>query len=293
MPLSLDPDLLRTLTAFSDTGSFTRAATLVNRTQSAVSMQMRRLEELVGRPLFLKSGRSVVLSEDGKALVGYARRILRVHDEAMARFTDAPELTGTVRVGTPDDYALALLPTVLARFAATYPTIHLEVRCDRTVVLRELLDRGEVDLAIVSRGIGAEDGQENGILLSEEPVVWATSETHLAHEIDPLPLALFIAPCPVRTLALDELEQRGRSYRLLFSSHSAMGIIAAVRSGLAVTAIASSSLWPGLRRLAEDDGFPPLAPVQVMLCRSMRADNPAVTRLADHILAQLSAPLAA
>ncbi|MCA8909345.1 MAG: LysR family transcriptional regulator [Rhodospirillaceae bacterium] len=292
MPASLDPDLLRTFVAFADTGSFTRAAVLVNRTQSAVSMQMRRLEELVGRPLFEKSGRSVALSAEGTALVTYARRILRLNDEALARFSDTPMLTGTVRVGTPDDYALGLLPTLLGRFVDLYPTVHLEVRCDRTVVLRDLLDRGEMDISILS-GEPGEDSSANGVLLAHEPVVWVTSETHLAHEMDPLPLAAFMPPCRIRSAALEAMEQAGRDCRVAFSSHSTMGITAAVRAGLAVAALCESSLWPGLRRLGEAEGFPALPSIPVMLCRSMRQDNAAAVRLAEHILSHSATSMAA
>ena len=292
MPASLDPDFLRTLIAFADTGSFTRAALLVNRTQSAVSMQMRRLEETVGRPLFEKSGRAVVLSPDGKSLVSYARRIVRLQDEAVARFNQTPDLTGTVRVGTPDDYALGLLPMLLARFAQAYPAIHLEVQCDRTVVMRERLDRGELDIAIMSGASGG-PAPDEGMLLSHEPMVWVTSDTHVVHEQDPVPLALFMPPCCVRTAVIEALDRAGRDYQVAFSSHSSMGIMAAVRAGLAVSAITRSALWPGMRLLCEEDGFPPLPQVPVMLCRSMRADNPAASRLADHIMNQFGTSLAA
>ena len=290
MNASLDPDLLRTFVAFSDTGSFTRAARLVNRTQSAVSMQMRRLEDLIGRPLFQKDGRHVVLTDDGKALVNYGRRILRLHDEALARFS-GPALTGSIRLGTPDDYATELLPLVLSRFAETYPDVHLEVRCDRTVVLRDLLDRGEIDLAILSQtdeAIG-----HDGIPMWREPAVWVTSDRHLAHERDPLPLALFLPPCAFRRSAIAALDSVGRAYRLAYSSHSAMGVLAAVRSGLAVSVIARGTLWPGMRELTPAEGFPPLPSVNVMLCRSNRAGNEAVSRLTDHIRQGMQDQLAA
>src|ERR671916_535781 len=124
----LDVDLLRTLVAIADTGSFNRAARAVFRTPSAVSMQMKKLEEQVGRPLFAKDGRSVILTPDGEALVGYGRRILKLTQEALQRFR-APEIEGTIRLGTPDDYAGRFLPDILARFAASHPQVEVDVTC--------------------------------------------------------------------------------------------------------------------------------------------------------------------
>ena len=153
----LELDLLRTLVAIADTGSFNRAARAVFRTPSAVSMQMKKLEEQVERPLFAKDGRSVILTPDGEALVGYGRRILKLADEAMQRFR-APEIEGTIRLGTPDDYAGQFLPHILARFAASHPNVEVDVFCQSSTELLEHLDANRIDIALVSAGHGQRSG---------------------------------------------------------------------------------------------------------------------------------------
>jgi DNA-binding transcriptional LysR family regulator len=279
MPASLDPELLRTFVAFADTGSFTRAARLVDRTQSAVSMQMKRLEEIVGRPLFDREGRQLALSHDGRQLVGYARRMLMLHDEALSRFAE-PELSGTVRVGTPDDYAANLLPLVLSRFAEAYPLVHLEVLCETTEKLRAQMDDGALDMAIVTLA----SDRETGTVLRREPIAWAGSRQHTAHEREPVPLALFLPDCPFRAYALDGLERTGRPYRIAYSSHSQAAIQSAVLAGLAVTAIARSTMTEGMRELTPQEGFPALPLISIALCVAPRARNEAGARLAQHIV---------
>ena len=290
MPLTIDNDVLRTLIAFSDTGSFTRAAKLVGRTQSAVSMQMKRLEESVGRALFERVGRQMELNGDGKILVAYGRRILRLHDEAAARFSES-RVAGSIRVGTPDDYAAEVLPMVLSRFAEMHPEVEMLIHCDQSARLRDLLDRGEVDIAIVSNEGGAIG--HDAIRLSREPSVWVTSDRHATEKLDPLPLALFAAPCIFREHAISAFENMGKQFRVAVTSHSAMGLMGAVRCGLGVAPIARSTMMPGLRVLTEADGFPALPHIDIMLCRTRKAGNEAMRRLTDHLLASFEADQAA
>ncbi|HKA78780.1 MAG TPA: LysR family transcriptional regulator, partial [Xanthobacteraceae bacterium] len=147
MTALIDIDQLRTFIAIAETGSFTRAAEVVHKTQSAVSMQMKRLEERLGRPMFARDGRSSKLSEDGERLLDYARRIVKLNVEALAAFSDA-ELTGRVRLGVPDDYADRYLPEIMARFSRAYPSVELTVTCEPTVELVHRIDTNDLDLAI-------------------------------------------------------------------------------------------------------------------------------------------------
>ena len=186
MTPTLDIDLLRSLVAFADNGSFTKAADVVGRTQSAVSMQMKRLEEMVGKPLFARQGRDLALTHDGERMVGYARRMLKLHEEAVASFAE-PTLTGTVKVGIPDDYAVSVLPVLFSRFAESYPGVHLEVQCDSSDLLHPRVKAGTLDLGVLTE----QDIAQGGRLLRQEPVVWATSRQHMTHRLDPLPLAVF------------------------------------------------------------------------------------------------------
>jgi len=237
MPSTLEIDLLRTFVAVADTGSFTRAGREVLRSQSAVSLQMKRLEAAIGRALFSPHGRTIALTEDGRALVSHARRILRTHQEALAHFAQR-ETTGTVRLGTPDDYAGAFLPSLLMRFAAVYPRIQVDVRCEPSPSLLRLLKDGELDLSILS----SEAGREDGPILRREPVVWITSRDSSPYEDDPVPLALFSRPCIFHDWALKALGAIGRPYRIAYTSSNLSALRAAVGSGLAVGAMARSSI---------------------------------------------------
>ena len=143
--------------AIADTGSFNKAARAVFRTPSAVSMQMKKLEEQVERPLFAKDGRSVSLTPDGEALVGYGRRILKLADEAMQRFR-APSIEGTIRLGAPDDYASQYLPQILARFAVSHPLVEVDLFCQSTTELLGHLDANRIDIALISAGHGQDRG---------------------------------------------------------------------------------------------------------------------------------------
>ena len=182
---NLDVDLLKTFLAIADTGNFTRAAEEVNKTQSAVSMQMKRLEDLIGRPLFVRDGRQSRFTADGERLIEFARRIAKLNDEAVSAFTK-PELTGTLRFGTPDDYADRFLPEILARFSRTHPLVTVNVDCGQSPQLFERARHGELDLALVTAcsEIIADE------IVRTEPLVWVTSARHSVHMLDTVPVAI-------------------------------------------------------------------------------------------------------
>ncbi len=185
---SIDTELLRSFVAIADHGGFTRAAEAVNRTQSAVSMQMKRLEEdVLQRPLFERSGRQVRLTAEGQVLLGYARRILKLHGEVITTLRQ-PHMVGAVRIGTPDDYVMRFLPGILARFAQAYPLVQVEVHCEPS---GQLLGRKDLDLTIVTREPGTEIGQ----LLRQERFVWAEAAGFDLHQQRPIPLAMFNSGC--------------------------------------------------------------------------------------------------
>ena len=279
MAAHLDPELLRTFVAIVDAGGFTPAAKHVHRTQSAVSMQVRRLEETLGRVLFQRDGRGVRLAPDGEALLGYARRLLKLHDEAVAALT-RPDLSGRVRIGTPDDYVDRFLPDILARFARAFPRVQVDVLCETSANLRPMLAEGRLDLAVLTAG--CTPGGDPGEVLRREPVVWATAERHLAHEQEPLPLALFQSGCVFRDWALAGLDGIGRPYRIAYTSASFSSILAAVTAGLAVTALCRSVLPAGVRPLGVGEGFPALPTTALTLHRG-RPGSAVVERLAGYL----------
>jgi len=280
--MNLDPDLLRSFLAIVDCGNFTRAAERVGRTQSAVSMQMKRLEEGLGKPLFQRDGRGVRLTHDGDVLVGYARRLIELNDKAVSRFVE-PELTGSVRLGIPDDYIARFLPPVLAGFSQAHPLVELEVRTDRSVVLDASIASGELDLAVIS--CAAVD--DWGTLIHREPMVWVTSANHLVHERTPVPIATTDPQCQMRRNGLTALDASGRDYRVAYISPSFLGLQSFVHAGLAVAAIPESSVAPRMRVLGEAEGFPPIHPVDVGLKRGRGPRSAAAEILADALVENL------
>jgi DNA-binding transcriptional LysR family regulator len=283
MAASLDLDQLKTFIAIAETGSFTRAAEAVFKTQSAVSMQMRRLEERIGKPIFARDGRASRLTEEGERLLVYARRIMRLSDETLAAFDDA-DLTGSVHLGTPDDYADRFLPEVLARFARSHPRAEVSVICEPSVRLLELVQLGEIDLAIVTYC-----GQAHTEVIRREPLFWVGSNAHSVEQEDVVPLALSKSPCVFRDAALGSLSTSGRKYRVLYNSGNYAALAAAVQAGLAVTVLAESSLRPGMRILGEADGFPRLPQCEIGIVRSWaRPTSTTVDKLAEHIVSSLN-----
>ena len=165
----LDIDLMKTFVAISDTGSFTSAATEVLRTPSAISMQMKRLEEQLGRSLFTREGRSVTLTPDGEALLGHARQILRVNAEAVSQFL-APSVEGRVRFGAPDDFGTRFLPNILARFAATHPEVEVSVTPTTSIKLQDQLRDGDIDVTLMTTEESG-DGALKGRAIFSEPLI--------------------------------------------------------------------------------------------------------------------------
>ncbi len=236
----LDADVLRTFVAIAETGSFTRAAEEVHKTQSAVSMQMKKLEEQVGRPLFERAGRSIRLSRDGLRLLDYAQRLVRLNQEAVAAFTD-PQLQGSVMLGLPDDYD-RLLPPVLSAFARTHPHVELAVQCLGSVDLKAEVDKGTIDIAIVTLC----DITAPGHVVRQEKLHWVAGQGHGAYLCTPLPLAVGPQNCIWRRSAMEALDRAGIGWRIAYSSSSATALCSAVTAGLAV------AILPGKRGAARD-----------------------------------------
>ena len=274
---SIDTELLRTLVAIADHGGFTRAAEHLNRTQSAVSMQMKRLEDdVVQRRLFEREGRQVRLNSEGQVLLGYARRILNLHGEVLSTLRE-PHMVGAVRIGTPDDYVMRFLPGILSRFAQSHPLVQVEVHCESSA---QLLQRQDLDLSIVTRMPGNEIGQ----LLRQERFVWAEAQGFNPHEQSPMPLAMFNSGCFCRAWACNALDTQQRPYRLAYTSPSLSAIMAVVGAGLAVTAQLRSLITPDLRILGNHEGLPELPNCSIVLLRNPRSQSPVSETLAEHIV---------
>ena len=275
----MDVDQLRTFIAIVETGSFTKAAEVVHKTQSAVSMQMKRLEERLGKAIFARDGRASKLTEDGERLLDYAQRIVKLNAEAVNSIANAA-LSGRVRLGVPDDYADRYLPEIMARFSRSHPEVELTVLCEPTTQLAELIDVGDLDLAIVTH-YGAHRPAE---VIRRERLLWVSSNRHGTHHEEPLPLALGPAFCLWRKAAIAQLQQIGRAHRILYTSRNAGAIAAAVLSGLAVSVFPESGLRPGMRVLGQAESFPALPAFDIGLLRNRHEASELADALATHIV---------
>ena len=282
MSALLDVDQLKTFIAIADAGSFTRAAEAIHKTQSAVSMQMKKLEERLGKPIFERDGRASRLTEEGERLLDYARRIVRLNLEALASFADA-ELAGRVRLGLPDDYADRYLPEILARFSQSNPRVEVTVMCEPTPMLVERLAASDLDLAIITQT----EHRGAASIIRRERLLWITSNRHAVHEMTPLPLALGRSICTWRHAATMALEGVGRPFRVLYSSWNSTAVGAAVLAGLAVSVLPESAVRPGMRVLGSSDGFPPLPSCKIALLRTKLEPSALADALAGHIVTSL------
>jgi DNA-binding transcriptional LysR family regulator len=274
----LDIDQLRTFVAIADTGSFTRAAEVVHKTQSAVSMQMKRLEERVGKAVFERDGRLSKLTEDGERLLDYARRIVRLNAECIASFNES-ELVGRVRLGLPDDYADRYLPEILARFSRSNPRAEVTVVCEPSPNLIDRVQNGDLDLAIITHV----DRHGPSEIVRIEQLLWVSSARHGVHEERPIPLALGRPTCDWRHSATEALESAGRPFRILYVSWHSTAVGAAVLAGLAVSVLPESAVRSGMRVLGPSDGFPALPSCKIGLIRNRRETNPLADALGFHI----------
>ncbi len=259
----LDLTLLQAFSAVVDSGSFTRAAVYLCRTQSAVSMQLRKLEVLTGHQLLQRDNRKIRLTEEGEVLLGFARRMIRLNEEALAAL-DQPFAEGHVRLGMPDDYAQSFLPSVLTRFAHAYPRVQLEVIGALSGDLLDRVEAGDLDVALITR----QPNRRRGKIVRRERLVWAGSRQHMAHQEAPLPLALFPDGCVFREHALAALETAGTPWRVAYCSQSFAGGRLAVSGGLAVTVLAQSMVPPEWRTYGKEEGFPLLPEFEIALHRA-------------------------
>ena len=262
MSRKLDSELLRGFVAVTEAGSVSGGAKRLGRTQSAVSMQVRKLEEVAGQPLFRREARGVRLTASGEALLLRARSILGLLSEAESALTADP-LVGRLSIGVPEEYGASVLPEVLAQFAETHPEVEVTVHCEPTPALATALETGTLDLAVLA----IDSGQPGGEVIAYDPTVWVTSKRHQIETFDPLPVAMYDQDCWWRDWALRALDAQGQRYRIAYTSRSVAGVQAAVRSGLAVAVLARSTMPTNSRVLGTSEGFSELPGSSIVLRR--------------------------
>jgi DNA-binding transcriptional LysR family regulator len=285
---NLDTDILRTLVTARQLGGFNRAAQQVGRSQSAVSQQIRKLEEQVGQPLFRREGRTLALTEAGDVILSYARRILDLNDEAVAAVRGTA-LAGTIRVGLPTDFAESWLPMALAGFKRAHPGVRVEANTDRRAVLIDRLDKGQLDLVLLFGG----GLRSDALHLARLPMVWIGSSQEKPdwQSGQPLPLAVFNPPCFFRETAIAALDRAGIAWHIAFTSLSLHGIWAAVDAGLGITVRTVTGLPNHLIALDKKSGLPSLPTIDLSLHDGGRELTPAASRFKEILLETLTANL--
>jgi DNA-binding transcriptional LysR family regulator len=278
---NLGIDALRTLLATQQLGSLNRAAERIGRSQSAVSQQMRKLEEQIGQPLFRRQGRGLVLTESGDLILSYARRILDLNDEAV-RAVRGASVAGAVRFGLPGDFAETWLPAALGQFKKTHPAVRVEIAVERNGILLERLDRGELDLVLVMGYQNRPDAEPVATLQMSwiGPIgidVSTSPDT-------PLDLALYNSPCFFRRAGMEALDKANISWRLAYTTASLQSLWAGVAAGLGITLRTAAGVPPSLRRLDGKHGLPPLPTVELCLHTAQLDVPPALAQLKRVVL---------
>jgi len=276
----LQADWLRCFVAAVDAGSLSAAAPEIHRSQSAVSMQIKKLEAALGCRLLERGPRQLALTHEGQVLLGYARRMLDLQAQAHAALR-GEAVTGLVRLGVPDDYASKYLTPVLKRFAPRHAGVEIQLDCEQSTALIPRVARGELDLALVSR-----DHARRGTLLFHEPMVWVGSPQFDVWRRNPLPIAVYEAASLGRRSAIQSLAQQGRPYHVVYNSSNLAGQIAAVESGLAVAVLTQCSAPAHLQVLGLEHGLGPLEPMQVAVYRSRASQGSKAVESLHRMLVQ-------
>lgn len=277
----LDLDLLRCFVTVAEQGGFTAAGHVLGLTQSAVSLKIKRLEDIVRRPVFRRTSRSVALTPDGETLLGYARRMLALNDDAVRRMI-SPPVVGRLRLGVADHFVPRSLAHILARFARAYPDVRLEVEVGRSHELRAKLGPDGLDLVLGKR----RDGETAGLPIWTETVVWAASPHWTAPPGRPLPLALLPEGCMFRERALRALAEANIPSEIVFTCDSLLGLAAAAQAGFALTVLGRRGFPPGLE---EVPGLPSLGLVEMAVFGDAAGRNAVVEPLVSFIRESLAA----
>lgn len=281
MKNDLEIDLLRSFVAVAAHRNFTHAARSIGRTQSAVSLQIKRLEDIVGKRLFERSRQSVSITHVGEGLLVYANRILAANDAALSHI-QRPEAEGLVRLGAPDDYATYLLPPVLAGITKAHPRLQFEVTCDNASDLLPMLEHGDLDVVVATHPLSAVAGQ----IARHEPLHWVASPQYVDDPKNPLSLVLFPSGCVCRDIALDALKQIDRPWHIAYSTRSIGLMEQAMLEGSGVSVMEAAIIPPSLKIIDGQPGFPALPDVVISVHQSSTSE-PHVSLVSGILLAKL------
>lgn len=278
---NLPTDLLRSFVTVIELGGFTQAAEWLGRSQPAISLQIKRLEQLVEQTLLIRSGQQLELSQAGQLLFRYAKQILAINDEAVAQFSKTA-VSGKIHFGIPSEFATTLLPKIVGRFAQAYPNVTLEVTCALSKQLLSEPHRYDLILALHDDPSTAGDN-----LVKEDDLVWVTGIDHDAHLQLPLPLIVAPKGCIYRKRGVEQLKGNNRDWRIVYTIPDLTGIQAAINEGLGVTVLAKSTVPENLRILKPSEKLPKLGKVGISLIHQSNESSEAIARLMEFVKASL------
>ncbi|AUH00184.1 transcriptional regulator LrhA [Pectobacteriaceae bacterium CE70] len=276
--LNLDLDLLRTFVAVADLNTFAAAAVAVCRTQSAVSQQMQRLEQLIGKELFARHGRNKLLTEHGIQFLNYARKILQFNDEACASLMYS-DIQGVLTIGASDDTADTILPFILQRVTTVFPKLSVEVSIKRGTEMMDMLQEGKIDLIITT----VNNTDLPHVLLRTSPTLWYCAADYQFQPGETVSLVLLDEPSPFRSLALEQLTAAGIPWKISYVASTLSAVRAAVKAGLGITVRSVEMMSPELRVLGEEEGLPRLPDTRYYLCKNPQHENELSTALFNAI----------
>lgn len=281
---NLPIDVLRTFVSISQLGGFTEAGELLGRSQPAISLQIKKLEDLVGKPLFLRSRPNIELTENGRKLLVYAEKILILNDEVFSQL-DNTVVSGKVRLGIPSEFATTHLPKIVSRFARTYPNVALDVHCDLSKNLRSKSGQKKYDLILALHDNLGESGHQ---CLKTDEMVWVASHTHNADLQDKISLIAAPDGCIYRKRAITRLDECSTPWQIVYTIPDLTGIQAAIEAGLGVTVLAKSTVPDTLKILEPCARLPRLGKLGISLSKSVKGENQAVDKIAEYLVSSLS-----
>ncbi len=281
---NLPIDLLRSFVTIAELGGFTQAGELLGRSQPAISLQIKRLEELLGAPVFIRNGHQLLLSNNGRLLFSYARQILHLNDDALAKLRQS-EFGGRVRLGIPSEFATALLPKIVGRFSKTYPGIALEVKCElsKNLLADDNKDNFDLILALHDNPATRRSSQ-----LKVDELVWVYSPQHDAHTRTSIPLIVAPEPCIYRQRGIAKLNKNKQPWNIVYTNQDLSGIQAAIEEGIGITVLARSTVPDSLKTLKPSAKFPELGEIGINLLYKKSTANEASGRLAEYIKTSLA-----
>ena len=282
---NLSMDLLRAFVSVAQLGSFTKAGELIGRSQPAVTLKIKRLEELVGETLFTRAAKTLELSEAGKSLYEYANQILALNDLAISQFSKSA-VVGKIRLGIPSEFATTLLPKIVSRFAKAYPNVTLEVNCELSKHLLTKAGKARHDLILA---LGEQSADKNSDLIKNDDLVWVASSTQNPLKVEVMPLIVAAEGCIYRQRAVQCLDRSELPWQIVYTNPDLTGIQYAIQEGLGVTVLAKSTVPSNLKILARTPRFPDLGKVGInLVCDAGKRGDQAIKLLIGFLKTSLA-----